>query len=312
MPKLFEKNGNVLDLIRRVSARQVVQQELINRGEFIDVHQEDRREETVAALGALITAITRQHTTLQTNEIDGQNNVENFTPEHSLLATMMGALANAAASGNLSLEQPPVPESVVPACCQTDEHNSVADFISTNLFYTKSLKGDFIELGINGFWSEISYHEKNETIEPIFYSQKNTLLVTAIDQILADEQEQLLIPTLISDHLAADEHVAYARSKIGCGIRLDIRNNSEIWVTCLSSMPLHVESFYLDREAGKEPASCIHKIYQQSTVKIYDIRQISYQMCYINAHRRVVLGKIVDNPIFESVNQVCFENCLFF
>jgi len=309
LSKLFKENESTLDLIRRVAARQAVQQELIARGESVENYRNEQRDETVAALGALITAVTRQHSNLS-NDIDIPQQItedgeisNGLTPEHSLLATMMGALANGAASGNLALEQPPVPETIAPAACAGGEHSAIADFISTNLFYTKSLKGELIGLSIDGIWSEISYHERNKIFNPTFFANKNTLFVTAVDQVVSGDQEQLLIPTIIGTTLSDDENITYDRSKIGCGIRLDVRNETELWATCLSVMPLHAESFYLDREAGREPGSCIHKIYQQSTLKIYDIRQAVRQMCYTNAHRRVNVGRIEDPEEREKLNQ---------
>ncbi|KAE9549348.1 hypothetical protein FO519_007443 [Halicephalobus sp. NKZ332] len=309
LSKLFKENESTLDLIRRVAARQAVQQELVARGESVENYRNEQRDETVAALGALITAVTRQHSNIS-DDIDQNQQVaedgeiiNGLTPEHSLLATMMGALANGAASGNLSLEQPPVPEAVAPAACAGGEHSEVADFISTNLFYTKSLKGELLGLSIDGIWSEVSYHERNRSFNPCFFAKKNTLFVTAVDQVISGDQEELLIPTVIGNIPASDDNVSYDRSKIGCGIRLDVRNETELWATCLSMMPLHAESFYLDREAGREPGSCLHKIYQQSTLKIYDIRQAVRQMCYTNAHRRVKVGRIEDPEEREEFNQ---------
>lgn len=55
------------------------------------------------------------------------------------------------------------------------------------------------------------------------------------------------------------------RAKIELGVRVDVRNKTELWVTCLSPLPLHIESSYLDRESGRDPG--IHKIYQQSSGK---------------------------------------------
>jgi hypothetical protein len=71
-------------------------------------------------------------------------------------------------------------------------------------------------------------------------------------------------------------------------------------VTCFSPLPLHIESFYLDRESGRE--SVIHKAYQQSTIKIFDLRQIIHQILYSNAYRRVFGGRRLDRNERDKIN----------
>lgn len=308
LAKLFTENSKLLEMIRRVSARQLMQQEFLSRGESVDEYRKELREETVAALGAVITAITREVRTLPPlteQQLNVQNpDEQNLTPDHSLLATMMGALANAAASNNLSLEQPPMPEIFVPKSFLSEEKIAVAEFVSTNMYYTMSLKGEFVGLAVDDIWCDIFYKERGETLSYI-HGVKNTIFLTAIEQMMNNEQQQILLPNIIGGRQPSDQNVLHNRGKIGCGVRLDVRNGTELWATCLSSMPLSAESLYLDKEAGRDPHSCIHKIYQQSTLKIFDIRQIGRQMCYTNAHRRFILGRIPESER-EAVNQVSY------
>lgn len=134
IPKLFTDNPNLLRLTQRLSAVQALQTELIFRGQSIEEYRSHQREEMIAALGAFITAINHQ-------EKSGHPGTDNFTPEHVLLATIIAALANGAASGALTLEQPPVPISVCPDGLSS-ENTTLIDFISTSLYYSKCFHGE--------------------------------------------------------------------------------------------------------------------------------------------------------------------------
>lgn len=58
------------------------------------------------------------------------------------------------------------------------------------------------------------------------------------------------------------------RKHIGRGIRLDVKGEGDVWLTCLSDRPVFVQSSYLDREAGRVPGDAVHKIYSQATLKV--------------------------------------------
>jgi MAD (mothers against decapentaplegic) family protein 4 len=83
------------------------------------------------------------------------------------------------------------------------------------------------------------------------------------------------------------------RHFIGKGIRLDIKGEGDVWLTCLSDMAVFVHSHYLDREAGRAPGDAVHKIYPQASLKarleslyskadlrsqIFDLRQCYHQL----------------------------------
>jgi len=69
-----------------------------------------------------------------------------------------------------------------------------------------------------------------------------------------------------------------ARQYIGKGIRLDVKGEGDVWLTCLSDMSVFVQSYYLDREAGRAPGDAVHKIYPQASLKVFDLRQCYQQM----------------------------------
>ena len=52
----------------------------------------------------------------------------------------------------------------------------------------------------------------------------------------------------------------------------------DVWIRCLSDHSVFVQSYYLDREAGRAPGDAVHKIYPQAHTKVFDLRQCYRQM----------------------------------
>ncbi|VDP21483.1 unnamed protein product, partial [Soboliphyme baturini] len=55
---------------------------------------------------------------------------------------------------------------------------------------------------------------------------------------------------------------------IGRGVRLDLENEGDVWLCCLSDCSVFVQSYYLDREAGRAPGDAVHKIYPKAYIKV--------------------------------------------
>ncbi|KAM7421728.1 hypothetical protein PAMA_015733 [Pampus argenteus] len=68
------------------------------------------------------------------------------------------------------------------------------------------------------------------------------------------------------------------RLHIGRGVTLECRGEGDIWMRCLSDHSVFVQSFYLDREAGRAPGDGVHKIYPGAYIKVFDLRQCHRQM----------------------------------
>lgn len=65
---------------------------------------------------------------------------------------------------------------------------------------------------------------------------------------------------------------------IGKGVQLDLRGEGDVWLKCLSDHSVFVQSYYLDREAGRTPGDAVHKIYPSACIKVFDLRQCHQQM----------------------------------
>ena len=59
-----------------------------------------------------------------------------------------------------------------------------------------------------------------------------------------------------------------ARLHIGKGIQLELVGEGDVWIKCLSEYSIFVQSYYLDREAGRSPGDAVHKIYPQAYTKV--------------------------------------------
>ena len=49
---------------------------------------------------------------------------------------------------------------------------------------------------------------------------------------------------------------------------LDLRGEGDVWIRCLSDHSVFVQSYYLDREAGRGPGDAVHKIYPSAYIKV--------------------------------------------
>lgn len=55
---------------------------------------------------------------------------------------------------------------------------------------------------------------------------------------------------------------------IGKGVQLDLHGEGDVWLRCLSDHSVFVQSYYLDREAGRAPGDAVHKIYPSAYIKV--------------------------------------------
>lgn len=68
------------------------------------------------------------------------------------------------------------------------------------------------------------------------------------------------------------------RLHIGRGVQLELVGEGDVWLRCQSDHAVFVQSFYLDREAGRGPGDAVHKIYPAACIKVFDLQQCHGQM----------------------------------
>jgi len=62
--------------------------------------------------------------------------------------------------------------------------------------------------------------------------------------------------------------VSVCRLHIGKGVQLVLEGEGDVWVRCLSDHSIFVQSYYLDRESGRQPGDVVHKIYPAAFIKV--------------------------------------------
>ena len=63
--------------------------------------------------------------------------------------------------------------------------------------------------------------------------------------------------------------MSICRLHVGKGVRLDYRGEGDVWIRCNSDHSVFVQSYYLDREAGRAPGDAVHKIYPSAYIKVF-------------------------------------------
>ena len=57
-----------------------------------------------------------------------------------------------------------------------------------------------------------------------------------------------------------------------------MQGEGDVWLRCLSDHAVFVQSYYLDREAGRAPGDAVHKLYPAAYIKVFDLHQCHRQM----------------------------------
>nr|AVK72359.1 SMAD4 protein [Meara stichopi] len=125
-------------------------------------------------------------------------------------------------------------------------------------------------------WCSVAYFELDQQVGPTYKVtfQKKTFTVDGyVDPSCTD---RFCLGQLSNVHRteASDK----ARKHIGKGIQLETKGIGDVWVKCLSDHCVFVQSYYLDREAGRAPGDAVHKIYSNAHIKVFDLHQTYVQM----------------------------------
>ena len=60
---------------------------------------------------------------------------------------------------------------------------------------------------------------------------------------------------------------------IGKGVQLECKEDGSVYAKCLSDYSVFFESYYLDRESGREAFDAVHKIYPGSCIKVFSLKE---------------------------------------
>ncbi|CAB0019274.1 unnamed protein product [Nesidiocoris tenuis] len=142
------------------------------------------------------------------------------------------------------------------------------------------------EMGVGGgllsnqpapeFWCSIAYFELDTQVGETFKVSSSCPNVTVDGYVDPSGANRFCLGALSNVHRT--EQSERARLHIGKGVQLDLRGEGDVWLRCLSDHSVFVQSYYLDREAGRSPGDAVHKIYPSAYIKVFDLRQCHGQM----------------------------------
>lgn len=126
------------------------------------------------------------------------------------------------------------------------------------------------------YWCSVAYFELDTQVGETFKVPSNCPNVTIDGYVDPSGGNRFCLGALSNVHRT--EKSERARLHIGKGVQLDLRGEGDVWLRCLSDHPVFVQSYYLDREAGRQPGDAVHKIYPAAYIKVFDLRQCHHQM----------------------------------
>lgn len=126
------------------------------------------------------------------------------------------------------------------------------------------------------YWCSVAYFELDTQVGETFKVPSSRPNVTVDGYVDPSGGNRFCLGALSNVHRT--EQSERARLHIGKGVQLDLRGEGDVWLRCLSDHSVFVQSYYLDREAGRAPGDAVHKIYPAACIKVFDLRQCHRQM----------------------------------
>ncbi|XP_011497875.1 PREDICTED: mothers against decapentaplegic homolog 4 isoform X2 [Ceratosolen solmsi marchali] len=126
------------------------------------------------------------------------------------------------------------------------------------------------------YWCSVAYFELDTQVGETFKVSSGCPTVTVDGYVDPSGGNRFCLGALSNVHRT--EQSERARLHIGKGVVLDLRGEGDVWLRCQSEHSVFVQSYYLDREAGRAPGDAVHKIYPSAYIKVFDLRQCHKQM----------------------------------
>ncbi|XP_032672743.1 mothers against decapentaplegic homolog 4 isoform X3 [Odontomachus brunneus] len=126
------------------------------------------------------------------------------------------------------------------------------------------------------FWCSVGYFELDIQVGETFKVSSGCRTVTIDGYVDPSGGNRFCLGALSNVHRT--EQSEKARLHIGKGVVLDLRGEGDVWLKCQSEHSVFVQSYYLDREAGRAPGDAVHKIYPSAYIKVFDLRQCHKQI----------------------------------
>ncbi|NWI50300.1 SMAD4 protein, partial [Calyptomena viridis] len=119
------------------------------------------------------------------------------------------------------------------------------------------------------YWCSIAYFEMDVQVGETFKVPSSCPIVTVDGYVDPSGGDRFCLGQLSNVHRT--EAIERARLHIGKGVQLECKGEGDVWVRCLSDHAVFVQSYYLDREAGRAPGDAVHKIYPSAYIKVENL-----------------------------------------
>lgn len=121
------------------------------------------------------------------------------------------------------------------------------------------------------YWCTISYFEGDAQVGDIFKvrSQYNSVVVDGLFD--STREDRFCVGALTNVNRTSSSEKA--RMHIGKGVQLEQMLDGSIYVRNLSEQHCFFESYYLDRESGRDAYDAPHKIYPLSHIKVFSFKE---------------------------------------
>ncbi|XP_067936524.1 mothers against decapentaplegic homolog 4-like [Watersipora subatra] len=147
-------------------------------------------------------------------------------------------------------------------------------------------------------WCTIAYYELDQQVGEAFKAVSSSEKVVIDGYTDPSSVNRFCLGQLSNVHRTdvSDK----ARLHIGRGVQLELKGEGDVFLHCLCRHSVFVQSYYLDREAGRQPGDAVHKIYPSASIKVFDLRQCYTQMqqqaatakAAVQAHAAAVAGNM--------------------
>lgn len=159
------------------------------------------------------------------------------------------------------------------------------------------------------FWCTIAYFEMDTMVGELFKVPSSLTSVTVDGFVDPSGGDRFCLGRLSNVH--RNEASDRARLHIGKGVQLETKNDTEVWIRCLSEHSIFVQSYYLDNEAGRAPGDAVHKIYSKCFIKVFDLhycheemlRQANVATAVAMRQQAAVQGKLQSTVQLSSPSQ---------
>uniref|UniRef100_A0AAX7VH53 Mothers against decapentaplegic homolog n=1 Tax=Astatotilapia calliptera TaxID=8154 RepID=A0AAX7VH53_ASTCA len=193
-------------------------------------------------------------------DFDGQQSVSSIDGSHSLQTIQHPPTSS----------RPPPSESFpTPTLLPPPEPSTSASTASFPAIFLPSVSAP-------DYWCSIAYFEMDVQVGETFKVPSSCPIVTVDGYVDPSGGDRFCLGQLSNVHRT--EAIERARLHIGKGVQLECKGEGDVWVRCLSDHAVFVQSYYLDREAGRAPGDAVHKIYPSAYIKVFDLRQCHRQM----------------------------------